>query len=1053
MSEEASQLLREAKTLQQTLKESLKSKDPWERETDFTRKQLRRNCLRLLLLHPYEPESKDAENMLWMSTSYNFIAVFKQRIAALDRVMHSGPRQQGQGQGQGQQPHGGRNSHVVEHRKLLQRFRQFLADEEKFWIQLIVRIRRIFALDDAHTVLAELGIFADEPDPATTNDGPPKRNHFQFPPDVDIAAAAPALTPASREQRDGRMASLSKALVCLGDIERYKEQYNESGGRPRAGHEDGPPAAGANGGQKSGRGRKGGAPSGGVQAPVMPRMRNYDKAQQCYQQARLLLPQDGNPAHQMAILATYQKDAFGSLVHYYRALCVRTPFDTAAENLGTVLSKALVQWKIRGAKKDRDKGNEIARGDGPPMAPRLRVEAFKEKLIVLHGLWRIPPEEANVLSPDLAYKLAEDFRSLISDRVLPLDIILKVIVLSQSALWKHRMFRSSSSGPKKGPTVASPASAESAIASHLLLMHRILLEVGLVQLAEAPPEDVGEDLAQRITAAFRRTLPALRMAGKWLRANLRYLTTQLGQYDGNNSKQRRERRRNNERRSSSVAGIVVIPGLAEFWRAYAQFSTALMHAFPADQLPALATTLEEDVELAGFVPLKSKEGARDGPVATNGMGPSMVPLEQVHPNEEQLMRISDLLADAQAIAEDEVSTFLHHEESSRDVSTTPPEAQVPPPARRAKSSNPSQQSTTIPTRIPHQAPPIETDEDNMTDITRTEDDPVEAAFRTVLNASDDDDDEIIWNPGADEAYDLSPVMGADVASPTSPPRHLVASPVTVPPNLSSPEPISPKYAPKFPEHLPLAPPPVISPPTITTAQDILASVLHRSPPRLDAGRATHIRQVSAPHVPQTHMLFGSSALGTGPSIWSSNANETAALHLNQGFSGSTQYQPQPQSPPQLQYSSHNAAPPHSAHTSLGLGHGMAGLGSMQQFGGSPYGHQRVQSLSTSRSPFSQGQLGSSHTQSHSSQLSDPFGSYPVLTDHAPVGYNSGVPGSYADPVYTRKLDPPSQFRQTAPGIPSPPSRSVPYHFDPRPPAGNQEYAPLSSMAQLWNNSG
>ena len=363
--------------------------------------RLRRNCLRLLLLHPYALESKDAENVLWMQTSYAFISVYKQRITHLDRAIHSGPRQnqqqqgqgqgqsqgQGQGQGQGQQQGRGHGGHgVVEYRKLLQRFRQFLADEEKFWIQLIVRIRRIFQLDDAQGVLSELGIVPEEP---SAEGGPPKRNHFQFPSDAEIAAAAPSLTPSTREQRDSRMAILSKALVCLGDIERYKEQYNEAGGRPRAGHEDGPPAASANGNQK-GRGKKG---ANGPQPPVMPRMRNYDKAQQCYQQARLLLPQDGNPAHQMAILASYQKDVFNSLVHYYRALCVRTPYDTAAENLGTVLSKTLDQWKARGAKRDKEREKEQARGDAAPMAPRLRVEAFKEKLIVLHALWRIPYEE------------------------------------------------------------------------------------------------------------------------------------------------------------------------------------------------------------------------------------------------------------------------------------------------------------------------------------------------------------------------------------------------------------------------------------------------------------------------------------------------------------------------------------------------------------------------------------------------------------------------------------------------------------------------------------
>ena len=333
--------------------------------------------------------------MLWMQTSYSFIASFKQRIAVLDRTIHGTPRQQQQTQAQGQ-PQQGRGHGIVEYRKLLQRFRQFLADEEKFWIQLIVRIRRIFALDDAHSVLSELGILPDDaPVPDSGNPPPPKRNHFQFPSDSDIIAAASTIVPTTREQREGRMAILSKALVCLGDIERYKEQYNEAGGRPRAGHEEGTQASGATGNQKGGRGKKGGAagPANGVQAPVMPRMRNYDKAQQCYQQARILLPQDGNPAHQMAILASYQKDVFGSLVHYYRALCVRNPYDTAAENLGTILSKTLTQWKNRGSKREKDREREHARGESTPMAPRLRVEAFKEKLIVLHALWRITPEE------------------------------------------------------------------------------------------------------------------------------------------------------------------------------------------------------------------------------------------------------------------------------------------------------------------------------------------------------------------------------------------------------------------------------------------------------------------------------------------------------------------------------------------------------------------------------------------------------------------------------------------------------------------------------------
>lgn len=246
-------------------------------------------------------------------------------------------------------------------------------------MQLVLRLRRYFMLDDAQPVLITLGISPeDDQTPAVDSATYPRRNQHQFPPESDTGANG-ALVPTSSSQRESRMAILSKALVCLGDIARYKEQYNEAGGRPRAGHEDGPPAAMSG----RGRGRRGGA-AGGNHMPL-PRLRNYDRAQSCYEQARLLLPHDGNPSHQLAILSSYQKDTLSSILHYYRALCVRTPYETASENLGTVLSKALEQYKSRGLLRDAEVQEELASGGSTP--PRLRVEAFKEKVVVLHAQW------------------------------------------------------------------------------------------------------------------------------------------------------------------------------------------------------------------------------------------------------------------------------------------------------------------------------------------------------------------------------------------------------------------------------------------------------------------------------------------------------------------------------------------------------------------------------------------------------------------------------------------------------------------------------------------
>ncbi|TFY77492.1 hypothetical protein EWM64_g6521 [Hericium alpestre] len=151
MSDEASAIAKEAKGLQQGLKEFLtaKSRDPWDKEVEFQRKNLQKQYLLLLLAHPYAKESKDAETHLWMQTSYALISVYKQRIATVERALRESGAQKQQGRGPRHGP--------VEQRKLLQRFKQFLANEEKFWTQLIVRYQRQFALTEARPALLALG--------------------------------------------------------------------------------------------------------------------------------------------------------------------------------------------------------------------------------------------------------------------------------------------------------------------------------------------------------------------------------------------------------------------------------------------------------------------------------------------------------------------------------------------------------------------------------------------------------------------------------------------------------------------------------------------------------------------------------------------------------------------------------------------------------------------------------------------------------------------------------------------------------------------------------
>ncbi|KAI0795562.1 hypothetical protein C8Q75DRAFT_746529 [Abortiporus biennis] len=1001
MSEAPTQIAREAKGLKEGLKELLKDRDITDREIEIHRKNLRRQYLRLLLVYPYARESKDAESHLWMQTSYQLISIYKQRISSLDRQIIN-PNQQRQQNNQHQQ-------RVVEHRKLLQRFRQFLSEEEKFYTQLIVRLRRNFAIEDAQSALTALSILPEDElqaaNAATAEGNAPRRNQYQFPPESDMEN--PTLLPTTPAQRESRIAIVSKALVYLGDIARYKELYNEAGGRPRAGHEDGPPAQPAAG--RSGRGGKRG---GGPTPPIMmiARMRNYERAQACYEQARLLLPNDGNALNQLAIVAYHQKEVLNALVYYYRALCVRQPYETAAENLTTVLHRALEQWKSSGSQKQKEQEEKVAK-EGGKLEPRHRVEFFVSKVIVLHAIWRFGEKDPG----HVVEKLLQEFEGLVSERVIPDEMISKVIVLSEAALWKYRMVRQPSSGDRKTPRSSA---VESQIATHLLQLHRILLNVGYGQLLEEPPEGA-VDLAQLITAPFRRTLPALRMAGKWVRGNVRYISQARkyrdsdmnGDMNGHDGGSRGKEKRGGHR--------VVIEGVEEFWDEYVRFSNALQNAFPTDKLPAMVAPLEEDIEYLGFLPLKkfmlsdvkapaSTLGTpKENEAKTNGVAKHL-PRDQVHPNEEQLMRIADILVDARAVADDEHSPLsldgdafiLGSKEDALIQSPEHPASPVPPTPQLITTTL-DVQSLEQHNKEMKQKP--QADEDAMTEVSRTTDDPVSEVFRQVLNSDDDDDDEedqIVWSLGS---VNLSP-------------RHLsIQPPVPTTPQHRSP--ISPRVTDTSPRRIePISPfhlaetkrsPPAVAvktTPAATTAQDLLNNVMSKQRPSPMTG---HVRVASTPSAP---FLFGSG--GPSHSIWSTTGDSnslkypppttnTTSPPLNQISSlmgpstlHDTSSLPISQSPwdlPALPVAPVYSSPPFNNSSQP------ATYGSLST-SGYPVGHQRITSesilSSRNQSAFMPVNVGSRH------DIWDPRGDIIDQSIAPHVSRTVAPPAAYADALYS-----------------------------------------------------
>ncbi|KAK7044309.1 hypothetical protein R3P38DRAFT_3258482 [Favolaschia claudopus] len=803
MTDQPALVAREARSIHAGLK-TLLSGDVWAnyREADFERKNLRRRYLHLLLLHPNARESRDAGTYLWMQTSYAFIALYKQRLNSNSRPQNN--------HNNNNQRHNNSNN-PVETRKLLQRFRQFLADEDRFWRALVLRVQRAYEIGPfaPHVNLPpELvvgsGAAAEEEEHGhgATED---RMNHFGFPSAAAVSSAAETMMSVDDKTA---CSVLSKALVCLGDIARYREQYKM------------PPGKNPNAKKQQ-------------QVYIEPRP-NYSRAKALYTAAHALAPEEGNAAHQLAILAGYESDPLASLFWYLRALCVAAPFDTAGENLAGMLAKAkAVDARVHGrgngggegggarqngngnAKNGNGNGNE---GEGTDEEqeerepPRVRVERFRREVVLLHALWREGSTPALTRATPLASHLARAFARMVARRMLPEEMIVRVLMVAQGAVWVGRMVvvppmpvtgeedysgkekekeagkggggRNSGNRRNRTGTVTPAMPVKSAEIEaketkerereekrvqrahliHVFELYDALLGVGVRELGEVDMYttggggggvvgatgalgetgrgerggggargggrgrrgrgggggaargaaaggggvvsadaaivgagagivgahgggEEGVGLAERISAEFRRTLPALRVASRWVRANWAWAvppstsvaTSALGaggrqsQSAGEGEEAWGERERDGDDALEEAR--------RRFWTTYAEFLRRLARTFPVGMLPKLSEAplegsgegeaqgqgqggeeeleleLDEDLDMLGWLPLLGSASVNGGDggeknLKTKTAEPRKVTVglrEGVHPNVEQLMRIADLLRDARRL--------------------------------------------------------------------------------------------------------------------------------------------------------------------------------------------------------------------------------------------------------------------------------------------------------------------------------------------------------------------------------------------------------------------
>ncbi|KAL1409657.1 hypothetical protein Q8F55_003653 [Vanrija albida] len=672
----ATDLFQNAQEAAAELKSALKTSPPWSREAESLRQRARNAYLAVLFQHPQSPHAQSID-LLWLNTTYSIIAAYRDITARIETVLPP----PGQRRGNGGSKHGA--DPVADLRRTLARFRSALVAEDTFYRSLIVRVVAFYRLQDrTQDRLALVGL----PIPPAADENSP--------------GLAP---PLSREEAEKKLGIVYKGLICLGDLERYKEQYSERARREaREGHDA---SRGADAADK------------------------FSNATTYYEVARGLQPDNGIAFNQLAVIDGYLGDNFHCAYHYFRALAVQQPFPSGEQNLERVFKKVFDRWRAsRHADADEGRADET-RDDG---------DAFKKDLLIALSIVFLKAGTSHLAAFNAS--LLEQFTHLLRARKVLSEAIVKTTAMVIGSHWHARLGPSAPTrgAPAEGPKLAERRQAvEELSLGFLFTMFTALVTVAADEIEDLlhsrgtaddsaiaedddPASDTDADgmmaLAQNITAVVRRILPALRIVSRWIKANLKYIARESWSHNPDLS-----------------------AALATFWHDYKRLMIALARLFPLAQLPGLDQPLEEDIDMKGFLPLRRGRSVNGGAEFADQCDEvDDAPRHGVHPNEEQLMRIGDLLVDVKLLMQTEAGATLLNTGTGQEPAALPD------------------------------------DSISVSVSTETEDDPVELAMRATLTEGsssvggddqqgyDDDDEVIVWGrstPVVHETFPSGPQSG------------------------------------------------------------------------------------------------------------------------------------------------------------------------------------------------------------------------------------------------------------------------------------------------------
>ncbi|WWC66953.1 uncharacterized protein I206_100860 [Kwoniella pini CBS 10737] len=678
----AAELDRDARNEAGNLKNILNSQSPWSREAEQSRQRCREIHLLLIFSYSLSPYSQSLDN-LWHQTSYLIISSYRNIISNIER--NSFKTNQNQNQNfKGKLLNDNNNYNNNEFKKIITRFKQFLSTEETFYKSIISKIynfNNLFEINYLNEYLNKVKI------PLSTFENNDNENENGN----ELSNFNNGII--GEQEKKDKINLIYKGLICLGDLERYKEQYKE---------------------------------------PIKLRKNNgnleinekFNNAREYYEVARCIQPDDGAAFNQLAVISTYLSDPFSTTYYYFRASAIKNAFKGIDGILYEYLGKATERWRAK-----RKEGKQVEESE-----QLNEVKKWKDDIIVLVGVLYLKAGFSFI--PTLQPMLLDQFGNLVKSRQLATENIVQTIVI---ALGLHHHARNTS-GLEQDPTLVKRShEAETKALELLLAVSEVIMKIAIEEIDDIrhnlqsqsaltinddeEKEEIdynASDLSFLISAILRRILPSLRIMSKWIKMDLDYLSRQQQQNP-----------------TSSI--------LKDFWTTYKEFIKSIGSVFPIASLPSLPEPLEEDIDMKGFVPLQrgktSGNGSFNSSVGTESV--NGVSHGDVHPNEEQLMRLADIQVDAKLITQSGVGSTL--------VGT---------------------QQLPLSTGLPGISREMESDIASVS--TETEDDPVNLAMRATLASessidgdeyNDQDVDEVIvWNKSPPSIIDPRPQ--ATVPSPT-----------------------------------------------------------------------------------------------------------------------------------------------------------------------------------------------------------------------------------------------------------------------------------------------